>query len=290
MTTPTDTTPAVPSTPVKQFEASIPITEAGRRVIDWLAENTPISRMQLKKAINAGAIVLQTGNRHQRMRRATILLPINSTLHVYYDADIVALVPPQPTLIKMEKGYSVWFKPAGLLSQGSKQGDHCSLMRIVELQTGKHAFLVHRLDLEASGLMLVAHTDITAAALSSLFHTNTIYKCYRATVSGELALPELPFKVDADVDRKKAVTWIDTVSYDAATHQTQVRVHIDTGRKHQIRRHLAGLGHPVIGDSRYGTGQASKEMMLQAYRLEFVCPIADKKRSYSLPEPTIRSA
>ena len=239
-----------------ECHTQIAITTGGQRAIDWLAQHTPLSRMQIKKAMTHGAVWWQQDKRRERLRRATRALPAGGQLHLHYDAAILALIPPTPTLIADEKQYSVWHKPAGLLAQGTLQGDHCSLLRLVELQLQRPVFLVHRLDREANGLMLVAHTTKAAAALSALFQRReSMEKHYRATVQGHVCASPLPLR-------------------------------IDTGRKHQIRRHLAGLGHPVCGDVRYGATAvtARATLMLTAYRLVFRCPFSHAARDYCLPD------
>jgi tRNA pseudouridine32 synthase/23S rRNA pseudouridine746 synthase len=271
---------------ITKLDHSIAITSNGKRAIDWLAENTPLSRMQLKKAMANGAVWLQINKKQERMRRATRELPANSTLHIYFDADILALTAPIPTKIADERNYSVWYKPAGLLAQGTLQGDHCSLLRMVEQLTQRKTFLVHRLDREANGLMLVAHTERAAAALSALFQNNRIAKHYRASVQGEwkpAADTALPLKIDSPIDGKHTATWIDKFTYDAGNACTHLQLHIDTGRKHQIRRHLAELGHPILGDARYGTATSSSALALTASSMEFLCPLANRKRLFVLP-------
>ena len=299
MTTSTPSSPDTPSGsltqpgfitqpgPVTRFDGSVTVTSKGKRAIDWLAENTPLSRMQLKKALSAGAVWLQTGKQQERFRRATREPFPNSILHVHFDAAILALVPPAPRLLADEKHYSVWVKPAGLLSQGTLQGDHCSLLRMAEQQLNRKAFLVHRLDREASGLMLVAHNEKAAAALSGLFQNHTIQKFYRTTVQGKVGVAALPFCIDTELDGKTAATWINHTQYDPVTDTTQLEVRIDTGRKHQIRRHLAGIGHPVVGDPRYGNGDkqaAQGTLALEAFRIRYQCPVFNRPRQYDLDD------
>ena len=272
--------------PSTECHTQIAITTGGLRAIDWLAQHTPLSRMQIKKAMTHGAVWWQQGKRRERLRRATRALPAGGQLHLHYDAAILALIPPTPTLIADEKQYSVWHKPAGLLAQGTLQGDHCSLLRLVELQLQRPVFLVHRLDREANGLMLVAHTTKAAAALSALFQRReSMEKHYRATVQGHVCASPLPLRIDTPLDGKDALTWVDAVTpHDDGSSTLLLR--IDTGRKHQIRRHLAGLGHPVCGDVRYGATAvtARATLMLTAYRLVFRCPFSHAARDYCLPD------
>jgi tRNA pseudouridine32 synthase/23S rRNA pseudouridine746 synthase len=269
-----------------KLDTAITVLSGDKRAIDWLAENTPLSRMQLKKALAQGAVWLQQGKRRERMRRATRVLPTGAILHLYFDASVLALIPPAPQLLADERAYTVWIKPAGLLAQGTLQGDHCSLLRIAEQQLSRPVFLVHRLDREASGLMLIAHTDKAAAALSSLFQQHAgIEKHYRCHVEGIVQLDTFPYCIDQILDGKSAITWIQSVSRGTAPETSLLNLHIETGRKHQIRRHLSGLGHPVLGDVRYGAARLAERatLALTACRLVFRCPLTGQPRDYQLP-------
>ena len=98
---------------------------------------------------------------------------------------------PQALLIEDLIDYSVWYKPYGMLSQGSKWSDHCTIARFAQknLSNERPAFIVHRLDRAATGLILIAHSKKAAKALSSLFEnrtieSNSLEKFYQIIVHG----------------------------------------------------------------------------------------------------------
>lgn len=229
-----------------------------------------------------GAVTLTRGGRAKRLRRATFALQPGDTLSLWYNPDVLALVPPEPRLLADEKQYSVWVKPAGLLAQGTQDGDHCALLRIAEVNLQREAFLVHRLDREAAGLMLIAHTGKAAAALSALFAAQDaaarIRKLYRVEVKG--AAPEHG-EIAEPLDGKPALTRFSRVSYDAARNTSVLEVELVTGRKHQIRRHCAHSGFPVLGDPAYGEdNRDARGLQLFATALEFTCPLTQRRRAY----------
>jgi len=85
------------------------------------------------------------------------------------------------------------------------------------------------------------------------------------------------------VDEKEAVSEISLQQLSSDSRQSLVDVRIETGRKHQVRRHLAGLGHPVIGDRMYGEGEEDGvDLQLTAYLLAFHCPVKDEPVEYRL--------
>ena len=79
-----------------------------------------------------GAVWLKRpGQKEQRIRKATSPLLAGDQVELYYDPQVLAMTPPAPRLIAEEKHYSAWYKPATLLTQGTRYGDHCSLLRCV---------------------------------------------------------------------------------------------------------------------------------------------------------------
>jgi len=268
-----------------RIEHHVQVESTGDTAVDLLQRASGLSKGRIKSAMSKGAVWLTRGKSTQRLRRATRKLQSGDELHLYYDESVLAEVPAEPELIADAGDYSVWNKPYGLRSQGSKWGDHCTVTRWAEqhLQPERSAFVVHRLDRAANGLILVAHAKRTAAALSDIFTRRKIEKRYQAWVAGDFSRQQDPLLVDEVLDGKSAISEFSFVQIDAGRSLVDVR--IATGRKHQIRRHLAGLGYPVIGDRLYGTGeQDGVDLQLTAYLLAFRCPVAGEKVEYRLPE------
>lgn len=255
--------------------------------LEFLAAFAPLSKAKLKEAMDKGAVWLKrTGHARRRLRRVKTELRPGDTITLYYDEQVLAQPAPQAFCVADHGLYSVWFKPAGLLAQGTDYGDHASLLRQVE--TSKHpprpSFPVHRLDREATGLMLVAHSSRAAAALSRLFVKNKVDKEYRVEVLGNLATLGERGEFDAPLDGKTALTRFELLRYDPARNRSLARVQLLTGRQHQIRRHFAAAGYPVIGDPRYGRGNKDPGgLRLAAVALAFRCPFRKEPVRFELP-------
>ncbi|MFL1453548.1 RluA family pseudouridine synthase [Marinobacter sp. GN3S48] len=248
--------------------------------VDALSEATGLSKQRIKDAMAKGACRWTHKGKQVRLRKAKREVKAGTRLQLFYDDIVLARKPPPAELLTDFGHYSVWFKPHGLLAQGSQWGDHCSLMRVAEVQLGKPCFLVHRLDADAAGLMLIAHDGKAAAALSECFAGRALRKVYHARVCGHLEAQALT--IDTPVDDKEAISHVSTLAGETSEASTVVEVIIETGRKHQIRQHLAGLGHPIVGDRLYGTAD-TLPLQLVAAELEFSCPLAGKKRLLRLP-------
>lgn len=257
-----------------------------RKAIDALSEASEhkqlgLSKQKIKDAMTKGAGWWTHKGKRLRLRRATKEVRSGVRLELFYDDSVLARKPAEPTLLEDFGRYTVWFKPHGVLAQGSQWGDHCSLLRLAEIRLNKPCHLIHRLDADAAGLMLIAHDPKAAGALSTCFSARAMTKRYRARVNGMLAIQDQ--RVDSPVEGKPAISRISTLATDPSSQTSMLSVTIETGRKHQIRRHLAGLGHPIIGDRLYGQA-AAQPLQLLACDLAFDCPLSKQRREIQLPD------
>lgn len=251
------------------------------KACEALARHTGLSKSRIKQAMIKGAVWLKRPkHRQRRLRRAAAIVKPEDHLVFYYDPAILELQPPRAQCLSDKKQYSIWFKPAGLMTQGTRFGDHCALLRQVEhhFQMKRKVFLVHRLDREAAGVIMVAHSRRAAALLSELFRSRNIEKQYNVWVRGRLTTDRHGGVIDLPLDAKAAATEFHPIRYDEKRNQTLVNVRIHTGRRHQIRRHFDLIGHPVMGDPRYGEGNKTRKgLQLAACSLCFQCPFSNQR-------------
>lgn len=267
----------------KPVIANLQASQSGQKAIDLLA-TTGLSRQRLKDALNKGAVWWRHKGKTLRLRRATQLLDKGTLLQLFYDPEILSRAVEAPQLIDSKRSYSVWYKPHGVLSQGSQWGDHCSLLRFAELQPPRRpCYLVHRLDADAAGLIVIAHTPHAAAHLSALFQNGHLDKQYQARVEGLFPLSPQEVIFDQPLDGKSATTRAAGVNHDPSGATSLLQIKIETGRKHQIRRHLSIAGFPIAGDRLYGSRHPG-ELQLLAWRLAFQCPENGSPRVYQLPD------
>ncbi len=267
-------------------------------VIDSLSVSLPnISKQKLKLVMKYGAVWLTSEKRKAtRVRKAKRLLKIGDRLSIYYDEGILFSDIAPAKLISDEGEYSVWNKPCGMFSQGSKWGDHTSITRWIELfgfennnMETKSVYLVHRLDRATSGIILVAHSKKVAASLSALFEYRKIEKCYKAVVKGHFTSDLIDKAITYEIDKKSARTFIISSKYNPTIDQSTLLIRIETGRKHQIRKHLAKIGYPIIGDRLYGKKITETnlegeipDLMLISHYLRFICPLTEVDREYEI--------
>lgn len=204
-------------------------------------------------------------------------------------------------LVHVDASLLVVNKPSGLLSvpgRGIGKED-CLASRVQAVYP--EALVVHRLDMETSGLMVLARNRETHRSLSILFEKRLVEKHYVAVVDGELAQacgeidlplitdwPNRPLqKVDFEIG-KPSLTRYRVLAYDAASHSTRLALEPETGRSHQLRVHLLSLGHPILGDALYASPalQAKADrLLLHADFLAFAHPLSGERLAFSCPAP-----
>jgi tRNA pseudouridine32 synthase/23S rRNA pseudouridine746 synthase len=208
--------------------------------------------------------------------------------------------PPDTPLEVLHQDHEILLvnKPAGLLSVPGK-GEHLADCLIARVQrVFPEALLVHRLDRDTSGVMIFALTPHAQRHLGLQFEKRQVRKVYVARVWGEMAertgTVDLPLIVDwpnrprQKVDHaegRPAVTDWRVVRVEDGT--TRVRLYPHTGRSHQLRVHMAEIGHPILGDPFYAHGPARDfpRLMLHSESLRIRHPDGGAGMSFSVPAP-----
>ena len=198
----------------------------------------------------------------------------------------------------------VLVKPAGLLSVPGRGADKqdCASARAQQQWPG--ALVVHRLDMATSGLLLMARTPEVQRALGHAFAQREVEKHYQAIVQGCMSAPEsqggwgdIELPIAADWERrplrvidhergKPSHTRWRVLAMDEAAQTTRVELSPITGRTHQLRLHLAAIGHAILGDALYAgasTQARAPRLLLHATRLAFTHPTNGAWVQYALP-------
>ena len=208
----------------------------------------------------------------------------------------IKLVYEDNDILVINKGY-------GVLSMGTdniKEGTAYSIMREYVKYSDPRAkvFIVHRLDRDTSGLMMLAKTMEAKDTMQHNWNNMVLNRKYVAVVEGVIPDDEgvvksylaetAQFEVYSTQDPTKgqlAITRYKVLK--RSSGYTLVELELDTGRKNQIRVHMKDLGHPIVGDRKYGASSSPiRRLALHARTLRFVHPITRKEMNFELPVPT----
>lgn len=175
-------------------------------------------------------------------------------------------------------------KPAGMLSNADARSAERALQRLL----GVRVYAVHRLDRDTSGCLMFAKTDACRIQLEEMFKTRQIEKIYHAIVLGKV--PPHIEAIRTPVDGKPALTKVMLLS--SSGRASHIKVKLETGRMHQIRKHLSSIRHPVLGDKEYYRLELSAELvaaaprqLLHARLVTFAHPTTGEKVRVEAPLP-----
>ncbi len=290
---------------------TITLADAGKRLDHFLQEKlADFSRSRIQSWIRDGRVLVDGAaarvSTHLKGGEAievtpADLPPLKATpealpVHILYEDDAVIAID----------------KPAGVVVHAGAGAHEGTLVnRLVhhfeslskvggDLRPG----IVHRLDRGTSGVLLVARTDAAHRALAAQFANRTVEKTYLALVQGRIAAES--GRIDKPITRDPARRIRMTARLGHGreahseyrvrqrfTHHTLLEVRIGTGRTHQIRAHLASIGHPVAGDRVYGARPMASlpdRFFLHAWRISFISPATDEQVTVEAPLPPDLSA
>jgi 23S rRNA pseudouridine1911/1915/1917 synthase len=290
----------------------VDVSEEGQRLDTFLAKRTGITRSQIQRFIEKGSVLV-----HGRVSRQNYRVKAEDPVSLIIpDEKITGLIPEPINLEVLYKDDHIVVvnKPASMVVYPSAGHDHGTLMNSLFYQCKKLATIggplrpgvVHRLDKDTSGVMVVAIDDEAYYNLLEQFRQRTVCKKYLALVYGNLREDQGEITLDigrSKSDRKKMSTrvkngkaaitgWKVTERFHNAS---LVEVSLRTGRTHQIRVHFASIGHPVLGDKTYGRkieveGRGKIKIffprqMLHAEQLGFIHPVTGHYLEFSAPLP-----
>lgn len=288
------------------IELIVSAEDAGERIDAYLRKKTELSRSRISELILGGALIvndkeqLKPSFKTEAGQRITLRVPTTQPVDIlpqnipidilYQDSDIVIVNKPCGMVVHPAAG-----NEDGTLVNALMYHIHDLSGIGGEMRPG----IVHRLDKDTSGLILVAKNDKAHTALSEQFKERTMEKHYRAVAFGSFSqdsgLIDAPI-ARHPVDRKKMAIvssgkpsqteWSVLERYRGATY---LDVHLLTGRTHQIRVHMQSIGHPLLGDKIYApnikTGVHIPRLLLHAYSLAFTHPTTGIRKEITAPIP-----
>lgn len=291
----------------------IPDNLAGLRLDQALAKLLPdYSRTQIQEWIKAGSILV---DEEQAKPRAVVLG--GETINIQAELKSQPYFKPQAIaldIIYEDEDLLVINKPAGMVVHPGAGNLENTLLNALlnhapELQHLPRAGIIHRLDKNTTGLLVIAKTPAALTHLTKQMKARTIHRIYQAVVNGILLSGGT---VDQPLGRhpvaRKRMAIIDT-GKEAVTHyrimeryraHTRLKIQLETGRTHQIRVHMAHIHHPVLGDPTYGgrlqlpkgatlplidTLRQFKRQALHAVELRFVHPKTQEELVFTAPLP-----
>jgi 23S rRNA pseudouridine1911/1915/1917 synthase len=272
-------------------------------LLDWLSRKYPLAKRQtLKRMVEAGRVRINGAPAARLKQPVAPEDKVEVSDRPTSSVQGAEQAPPPFGIVFEDADVIVVDKPAGLLTSTVPREKRPTLLAGVREYVTRRDWrtrvgLIHRLDRDASGLLIFSKNDAAYQSLKTQFFHHSVVREYRAVVHGTPSPPadrietRLVERADGTVhstrDPRRGERAIS--EYEVLTTERRlslVRVKLETGRKHQIRVHLAARGTPIVGDTVYGPSDArAPRLMLAATRLVIAHPRTGKQTEFTLPVP-----
>jgi len=235
---------------LKQFDVI-----KGKKVEDFLVEVAKLSESLALKLLQKGRII---DDKKRRLQKGQALKS------GYIEVSVFEPITKGLTSIFQTEHFAIFDKPSGLLVHPVARSEKYTLIDEIRYQFGEDASLIHRIDAETSGLVLVSKNGYSQFVLNEMFEKKEFVKKYKALVEDEVkddilvdakiaqSNGMIKLKMCTSEEGKESSTLIRPISYDEGKNQTLVEAIPYTGRQHQIRVHLESISHRIVGDPIYG--------------------------------------
>lgn len=255
---------------MQKFEKAFLSQRAGISILDFLADELPLSKTKLKEVIQKGAVWLQREEQEpERLRRAKEPVKLYDEIHIYYDESFLNITLPPLRCVESYGQYSIWYKPYGLMDEMTLYGDHLSLERAL-IRDVPHDLDCYFLDPEKaniSGLMLIAHTQDATSKLLEQWQNQQIIKDYQMIISGKFS--EEPISL---IYGKQTIS-LSLESYNSYNDTSLVSIKNATGIESYIKELLLNNGYKIPDDEE-----------LVCSRIAFVSPINNEPVEYTIKQ------
>jgi len=230
---------------MKSFEKAFISDRAGISILEFLADELPLSKTKIKDAMQKGAVWLnREGQEPERVRRAKDPVKLSDEIHIYFDESFLAIKLPPLQLIDDQEQYSVWSKPFGLMDEVTLYGDHLSLERALvrDLPHALDCYYVDPDQVSISGLMLIAHNKVTASKLIEQYDSDKIIKDYQITVVGKHQESKVVLAADSqEID-------LTPINYNSYNDSSVIAISRASGAEDQIFELLKQAGFTIFDD------------------------------------------
>lgn len=292
---------------MEQFCYRIGIEEEEERIDKWISNTLrSLSRSYIQKLIKDGQVFV-----NEQPQKASYRVKADDEIRFQIPDAVKPSIPPEDislSILYEDEDVLVVDKPKGMVVHPAPGHYNGTLVNAVMFHCGEHLSgingvmrpgIVHRIDKDTSGALIVCKNDLSHSSIAAQLKGHSITRQYRAIVHGHITEEEgcIHAPIGRDTTDRKKMAVNEKNGKDAVTHYkvlerfrdyTYIECRLETGRTHQIRVHMASIGHPLLGDTVYGNRKTNFRLIgqtLHAMVIGFEHPSTGQYLEFEAPLP-----